>query len=60
MSLCDDLVTLEARITDRGKGIGRIEWRVNGVTVAVTGRPQGTGLRFTVSQQLAQHDAHQL
>jgi hypothetical protein len=25
-----DLVTVAARVTDRGKGIGRIEWRVNG------------------------------
>src|SRR5262249_52756817 len=27
-----DLVTVAARIKDRGKGIGRIEWRLNGVT----------------------------
>ena len=32
--LAADLVTLQARITDKGKGVGRIEWRVNGVTAA--------------------------
>lgn len=31
----DDVITVAARITDRGSGIGRIEWRVNGVTTAV-------------------------
>jgi hypothetical protein len=30
-----DIVTVSARIRDRGKGIGRIEWRVNGITVGV-------------------------
>lgn len=30
-----DLVTVEAEITDAGGGIGKIEWRINGVTVGV-------------------------
>jgi len=30
-----DLVNVSARIQDRGKGIGRIEWRVNGITAGV-------------------------
>src|SRR5262249_10938107 len=30
-----DLLTVSARIKDRGKGIGRIEWRVNGITAGV-------------------------
>ena len=30
-----DVVAVSARISDAGKGIGRIEWRVNGVTAAV-------------------------
>jgi hypothetical protein len=30
-----DLVTVEARIVDRGGGIGRAEWRINGITVGV-------------------------
>jgi WD40 repeat protein len=36
-----ELVGVEARVTDRGKGIGRIEWRANGVTVAVGSAPSG-------------------
>jgi hypothetical protein len=30
-----DRITVSARIKDRGKGIGRIEWRINGITVGV-------------------------
>ena len=30
-----DLVTVRAQIPDKGKSVGRIEWRVNGVTAAV-------------------------
>ena len=48
-----DLVTLQARITDRGKGIGRIEWRVNGITAAVAAKPAGSGPDYTLTQQLA-------
>ncbi len=48
-----DLVTLAARITDRGKGIGRIEWRLNGVTAGVTGTPARAGLDYEVTQELA-------
>ncbi len=48
-----DLVTVAARITDRGKGIGRIEWRVNGVTVGVMAAPAGRGPDYDVKQQLA-------
>jgi hypothetical protein len=48
-----DLVTVTARIEDRGKGVGRIEWRVNGVTAAVEAKPGGSGQIYTVSQQLA-------
>ncbi len=48
-----DLVTVAARISDRGKGIGRIEWRVNGVTASVMSAPAGPGLDYDVSQQLA-------
>ena len=38
-----DAVTVTARVADRGKGIGRIEWRVNGVTSGVTAVPAGPG-----------------
>lgn len=48
-----DLVTVSARIEDRGKGIGRIEWRVNGVTVAVAAKPSGKGPAYAITQQLA-------
>ena len=30
-----DLVTLEAQLADQGGGIGRAEWRINGITVGV-------------------------
>ena len=48
-----DLVTVAARITDRGKGIGRIEWRVNGVTAGVMSAPAGPGPDYEVKQELA-------
>jgi WD40 repeat protein len=49
----DDLVTVSAKVTDKGKGIGRIEWRVNGVTAAVAGKPDGPGPDYALSQPLA-------
>ena len=48
-----DVVTVQARVTDRGKGIGRIEWRVNGITAAVTTKPAGSGPEYVLTQQLA-------
>ena len=48
-----DLVTVAARITDRGKGIGRIEWRINGVTAGVMSAPDGLGPDHNVKQELA-------
>ena len=48
-----DLVTVAARITDRGKGIGRIEWRINGVTAGVMAAPAGPGPDYDVKQELA-------
>jgi uncharacterized caspase-like protein len=44
--------TITARITDRGKGIGRIEWRLNGVTAAVTAKP-GAGAELNLKQVVA-------
>ncbi len=38
---------------DVGGGIGRIEWRVNGLTVAVATPPAGTGKTHTMRQDLA-------
>jgi hypothetical protein len=48
-----DLVTVSARVTDRGKGVGRIEWRVNGVTAAVATAPAGGGPAHTITRELA-------
>jgi hypothetical protein len=48
-----DLVTVQARITDKGKGVGRIEWRVNGVTAAAGTKPIGRGPDYNPTQELA-------
>lgn len=48
-----DVITVGVRVTDGGKGIGRIEWRINGVTAAVTKKPNGTGPDYELIQQLA-------
>ena len=48
-----DVIKLKARITDRGKGIGRIEWRVNGVTAAVGSAPWSDSQDHLLTQELA-------
>jgi WD40 repeat protein len=49
-----DLVTVEARLFDQGGGIGRAEWRINGVTVGVTEKPAATrGQPATLRQSVA-------
>jgi WD40 repeat protein len=48
-----DLATVAARIEDRGKGVGRIEWRLNGITTAVAAKPPGNGPAYTITRQLA-------
>jgi WD40 repeat protein len=48
-----DLITFAARITDGGKGIGRIEWRVNGVTAGVSALPAGAETHGDVERTLA-------
>jgi WD40 repeat protein len=48
-----DIVAVTAHIADRGKGVGRIEWRVNGVTAAVAAKPKGDGPAYTVTKELA-------
>ena len=35
----DDFVNVEALVVDQGGGIGKAEWRINGVTVGVVERP---------------------
>jgi len=48
-----DLVTITARVRDRGKGIGRVEWRVNGITVGVQNAPANVGATYEVARELA-------
>jgi hypothetical protein len=49
----DEVIEAEARITDAGGGIGRIEWRVNGATVGVSSGAPGSGNERIVKQTLA-------
>jgi WD40 repeat protein/uncharacterized caspase-like protein len=48
----DEVIAVEARITDAGGGIGRIEWRVNGITVGVSNAPS-VGKERAITQTLA-------
>ena len=48
-----DVVAVATRIEDRGKSVGRIEWRVNGITARVAAKPSGSGPVYTVTQRLA-------
>jgi WD40 repeat protein len=48
-----DTVTVATRVTDRDKGIGRIEWRVNGITAAVETRRTISGIEHIASRSLA-------
>ena len=49
----EEVITAQARIADAGGGIGRIEWRVNGVTAAVTNVASKANVERIVSQALA-------
>jgi hypothetical protein len=48
-----DLAMATASIIDNGSGIGRIEWRVNGITAAVKNSPPDRAPRMEVFQELA-------
>ena len=49
-----DLVTVEARLADQGGGIGRTEWRINGITVGVVKKAAGAaGQPITLKQAIA-------
>lgn len=52
-ALSTPTVTATAEITDRGKGIGRVEWRVNGITAAVVTPPRNSTSVVTLSQTLS-------
>jgi WD40 repeat protein/uncharacterized caspase-like protein len=45
-------VTGEVEITDSGGGIGRVEWRVNGVTVGVESPAPAAGLPLRITREL--------
>jgi WD40 repeat protein/uncharacterized caspase-like protein len=49
----DDLVTVEAAVTDQGGGIGKAEWRINGVTVGVVEKPAPAAPGHAVSLKQA-------
>jgi hypothetical protein len=50
-----ELIVATARVEDRGNGVGRIEWRVNGITAAVAVGPPSDqqGPTYRVQQKLA-------
>ncbi|MFM9847685.1 MAG: hypothetical protein ACKVP3_11055 [Hyphomicrobiaceae bacterium] len=48
-----ELEKVTARVSDRGTGIGRIEWRVNGITVGVTGTNGSPGPNHEVGLEVA-------
>jgi WD40 repeat protein/uncharacterized caspase-like protein len=50
----NDLVTVEAVIVDQGGGVGKAEWRINGVTVGVVDKPApAAGQPVTLKQAMA-------
>jgi WD40 repeat protein len=44
-----DLITIEANLADQGGGIGRVEWRINGITVGLV----ASAAAGTVTQTIA-------
>jgi len=46
-----DAVTMEAHLADRGGGVGRAEWRINGITVGVVERTAGAAGKPVVLKQ---------
>jgi WD40 repeat protein/uncharacterized caspase-like protein len=54
-AVADEQVEVEASITEQGGGVGRIEWRVNGVTLGVEtrGLARPAGNTTTVRRKLA-------
>jgi WD40 repeat protein len=48
-----DVVKVAAEINDLGKGVGRVEWRVNGITAAVFIQPSRAGPKHLLTQDLA-------
>jgi WD40 repeat protein len=48
-----DLIPVEARIVDQGGGIGRAEWRINGITVGVVERAGAAGQTVSLKRAMA-------
>ena len=48
-----DLAMIEASLADQGGGIGRAEWRINGITVGVVDRPPASSGPITLKQAVA-------
>jgi WD40 repeat protein len=48
-----DVAKLVVAVEDRGKGVGRIEWRVNGLTAAVSTPLQSDQSKFTIDRDLS-------
>jgi WD40 repeat protein len=49
-----DFITVEARVVDQGGGIGRAEWRINGITVGVAEQTAGpAGRTISLKQAMA-------
>ncbi|WP_295555443.1 caspase family protein [uncultured Hyphomicrobium sp.] len=51
--ISDEVGTAVAKISNQGGGIGRIEWRVNGITVGVASAPDGTAPEHAASRSIA-------
>lgn len=54
-TVADEQINVDASVTDQGGGVGKIEWRVNGVTLGVETRglaPQASGTTVTVRRQM--------
>jgi WD40 repeat protein len=49
----EESVTAEVRVTEGDSGSGRIEWRLNGLTVAVSSRPDGAGREYKLKREIA-------
>lgn len=50
----NEVITVEATITEQERGgVGRIEWRVNGITVGVSNPPSGSSPEVSVKRTLA-------
>lgn len=49
----EEVINAEVQIVDQGGGIGRVEWRLNGVTVGVVGSEQSAGKERRIGRRLS-------